>query len=83
MNQNQLLNWISMLGFCEDDIELYLDTHPNDQAALEYRDQCVDLLKNAKKDYEKEYGPLNTESTVPMDSWKWVETPMPWEGGRK
>ena len=34
MNQKELYEWIMMLGFCAVDMMLYLDTHPDDEEAL-------------------------------------------------
>ena len=36
MSQSQMMEWIMCLGFCADDMKLYLDTHRDDMEALEY-----------------------------------------------
>ena len=36
MSQKQLLQWINMVSFAVNDITLYLDTHPDDEEALNY-----------------------------------------------
>ena len=36
MSQRELYDWIAMLGFCAVDMMLYLDTHPDDEDALNY-----------------------------------------------
>lgn len=81
MNQKQLMRWIMMLGLCQDDMELYLDTHQDDAKALAYYNQCLELLNEAKRAYEEEYGPLTTEPDQPLENWDWTKTPWPWEGG--
>lgn len=81
MNQGQLLEWIQMLTLCAYDMQLYLDTHPDDKDALDYFNQCTQLLNNATQTYEASYGPFSVNSAAPFESWTWVETPMPWEGG--
>ena len=81
MNQAQLLRWIMMLGFCHDDIILYLDTHPDDEKALSYANQCAALLKEAVNSYEAQYGALQVMPDQPLQEWNWVQTPWPWEGG--
>lgn len=81
MNQVQLLRWIMMLGFCHDDIILYLDTHPDDEKALSYANQCAALLKEAVNSYEAQYGALQVMPDQPLQEWNWVQTPWPWEGG--
>lgn len=81
MNQNQLLEWIQMLTLCAYDMQLYLDTHPHDSDALDYFNQCNELLTSATRTYEAKYGPMSVNRAAPFDRWSWVETPMPWEGG--
>jgi spore coat protein JB len=82
MNQKELYEWIMMLGFCSLDMTLYLDTHPDDQAALDYWNQCNALYQSALESYEESYGPLTLTGGQQLDTWDWNTAPMPWEGGR-
>ena len=52
MNQKELFGWVSALGFCAYDMLLYLDTHPEDEEALNYFNQCNELYLSAKRTYE-------------------------------
>lgn len=82
MNQQQLLEWVMMLTLCAYDMQLYLDTHPTDQDAIDYFNQCNELLSSAKRTYEASYGSFTANSGTPYgDRFSWVDTPMPWEGG--
>ena len=58
MTRNELFNWVSMLGFCAFDMALYLDTHPDDEEALNYFNQCNELYRSAKDAYEEQFGSL-------------------------
>lgn len=58
MNREQLFCRIQQLGFTVDDIVLYLDTHPNCQKALAYYQRQRDLLREAREEYNRKYGPL-------------------------
>lgn len=81
MNRSQMLSWITMLGFCVDDMLLFLDTHPMEQEALEYYEQCAKLYENAKNTYEQSFGPLTKEAAGARNgSWDWGQEPLPWEG---
>lgn len=81
MNQHQLLEWITMIGFCADDMLLYLDTHPSDQKALAYYQECIQLYNNAKQSYEEHYGPLTMDAAGERNGhWDWGNQPLPWEG---
>ena len=35
-SRQQMLKWVDMLSFAVQEANLYLDTHPSDQAALAY-----------------------------------------------
>lgn len=82
MNQKELYEWIMMLGFCAVDMMLYLDTHPDDEEALNYFNQCTALYNAAKQSYQEQFGPLNAFSEQERFSWDWNTAPMPWEGGK-
>ena len=62
MNQKELYEWIMMLGFCAVDMMLYLDTHPDDEEALNYFNQCNTLYNAAKQSYQEQFGLLNAFS---------------------
>ena len=81
MNQKELYEWKMMLGFCAVDMMLYLDTHPDDEEALNYFNQCNTLYNAAKQSYQEQFGLLNAFSEQERFSWDWNTAPMPWEGG--
>lgn len=78
--KQQMLDWIYCLGFCADDMKLYIDTHYDDVDAIEYFNQCALLLKKAKAEYEKLYGELEACNHTSGESWNWNNGKMPWEG---
>lgn len=86
MNHNvereKLLCWIDMVSFSLVDITLYLDTHPQDQEAIEYFNNYSNMRNQAIREYTKLYGPLTLDMYHPDDCWTWNEMPMPWEGVR-
>ena len=75
--QAKLLTEISAYGFAAHDLNLYLDTHPNDKAMFnlfkDYSNECERLTK----EYEKTYGPLLVSGT--RNAWDWNNNPWPWE----
>lgn len=77
----QLMKQLTEASFAVDDVLIYLDTHPCDQAALDYYHYCVALRQEAKAAYESMYGPLTKDGVECKDYWTWVEGPWPWEGG--
>lgn len=81
MNQMQLLHFINVVSFHVVDLQLFLDTHPCDEDALEHFNYYSDLRNKAMKVYEEKYGPLTIDSANPDNYWDWVKEPWPWEGG--
>jgi spore coat protein JB len=79
-NQIDLLKKIMELEFVCIDLNLYLDTHPEDQKALTDYNYYFNQLSLLKQQYSQYYGPLmsfgHCQSQYP---WKWVEDPWPWE----
>ena len=80
MSQNELLNKISAAGFAMHEAALFLDTHPECPAALDYFTAMKAELKKLTDEYEKNYGAL-TYSGVVGDTWNWVEGDWPWHVG--
>lgn len=84
MKQNskkQMLQTISEVSFALVDIGLYLDTHPNDEKAMDYYNKYQQINKELRREYEKNYGPLTSNGVNTMDGWTWTKEPWPWEGG--
>lgn len=77
--RRELLQKIQILEFVIYDTALYLDTHPADQAALNYYHHHRELLEAAKAEYIQCYGPLTIESVMAKNKWTWIEKPWPWE----
>lgn len=80
--RQQMLNWVNMVSFAVTEANLYLDTHPTDQAALAYFQEYSQLRRQALDEYASMYGPLTVDtSTTCQKTWEWVNEPWPWEGG--
>ena len=81
--QKDLLQWINIVSFTLNDIQLFLDTHPSSQPAMEYFDSFHAERKAALKEYARLYGPLtvDTVNTSACDTWNWIHSPWPWQKG--
>ena len=77
--KDYLLLQIQQLCFAVKDLNLYLDVNPNDKDMLKIFNDFNKLLKNKIMEYEKEYGPLTSNSKDYSDSFCWVNNPWPWE----
>ena len=78
MIENKMLLDVMTHCFRNTDLNLYLDTHPEDQNALElYKENCK-KLKELTKDYESKYGPIMAKNTS-GDTWDYIKNPWPWD----
>ncbi len=74
-----LLKALNEYSFAMDEAALFLDTHPDNQEALSYFKNAVNMRRTAMNAYEQQYGPLFSED-VTADRWNWVTDVWPWEG---
>lgn len=80
-NRNQMLLLIQQLQFVAVELQLYLDTHPEDQQALAlFNSNHTELIQAVRK-YEQVYGPMLSFGYSPnmQKCWSWVDSPWPWE----
>lgn len=73
-----LAQW-QQYNFALVDLNLYLDTHPNDQEALNLFKKYKDIKRQITDKYEKKYGPLTFTGDISTSSWNWINSPWPWE----
>ena len=73
-----LLYQIMEYDFAVNDLNLYLDLHPEDEAIYEKLKEYVRLCIELKDRYAKEYGPLILEQ-VNSKNYEWMKNPWPWD----
>lgn len=76
--QAELLTKVDAYCFAAHDVNLYLDTHPNDRAMIDLYNQYKEDAMAALKEYENKYGPLFVSSNEGYP-WTWNNMPWPWE----
>lgn len=74
---------LQALGFALHELALYLDTHRDDQEALELYRQYQRIYHDAMSEYSKTYGPMTHAMPSNQPGYAWLEDPWPWEYGRK
>ncbi len=79
MNKAELMNQLQSYAFAINDLILYLDTHPNDETALELHNNYANEYRKMYEEYERRFGPLSIY--CPCNSFRWIASPWPWEGG--
>jgi len=74
------LEELQAIDFAIVELQLYLDTHPNDHEAIQQFNELAKERKRLKKTIETMYGPLqqfgNSFSGYP---WNWNDPPWPWQ----
>jgi spore coat protein JB len=78
MNREQLLKEVMAADFTLIELNLYLDTHPCDQRAINMFNTGVQRAMMLRANFEKNYGPL-TPFAYSKSPWQWIESPWPWE----
>lgn len=82
--RKELLCQLMVAQFAAVDLNLYLDTHPRDERALEEYIKANAEVMRLRQEYEERYGPLvNFGHAIcpgrPGAGWKWLNEPWPWE----
>jgi spore coat protein JB len=76
----KILHDLQAADFVLVELNLYLDTHPNDENAIRQFNQYSALRKQIALQYEANYGPLlGFGHSQPQDTWQWIEAPWPWQ----
>lgn len=78
-NRMNILKSLQEVGFAVIELELYLDTHPDDMNALSAYNNLVSQQQNLIMTYERMYGPLRSNTSQSSYPWQWINDPWPWE----
>ncbi len=70
---------LAQLSFAMDELRLFLDTHPNDRAALAASNEVRAKRDTVVRQYERLVGPVNFYEAGGDCSWDWLRAPWPWE----
>ncbi len=67
------------VDFVVDELELYLDTHAEDEEAFALYQTMLALRAEAHERYVQRCGPINQHDMLGMESFAWLNGPWPWE----
>ena len=78
--QEALMKQLYAQQFAAVEVNLFLDTHPTNKAALEAMKKYTEKYNELKKKYEEKFGMLDIFSPNKSDcEWTWIRGPWPWE----
>ncbi|MGN1059205.1 MAG: spore coat protein CotJB [Clostridia bacterium] len=78
-NRDRVLRQIMALSFAQNDLVLFLDTHPDNQKALREYHRITPQLAELRQYYKENFGPLTPSEVTSTTDWTWVNRPWPWE----
>ena len=80
LKPDTILSQLQTVGFAVQELALYLDTHREDQEALELYRSYQEMYMKLRQMYEAQCGPLN--HMHPQEGpYRWLDDPWPWEYG--
>lgn len=71
------------LDFVLRELNLYLDTHPEDREAFRMMQSVIALSQEAHEKYVKLHGPLMLKDLKVSEEYEWLHDPWPWECAQK
>lgn len=72
------LGELMALQFMERELQLYLDTHSDDEEAFSLLKETLALEREGRERYAQKYGPILFSDLENLDSYKWIDCPWPW-----
>lgn len=81
VSREELLNQIQLVDFYAVELNLFLNTHPNDPQALRDYQYILEQSAQLRKMYVERFGPLMNfqHGSVTNNHWSWIRDPWPWE----
>lgn len=70
---------LQALQFAVQELALYLDTHRDDQEALEQYRAYQQMYAHCLEEFMKNRGPMNHNRKSGSDRYDWLDDPWPWE----
>lgn len=67
------------IDFVADELELYLDTHAEDDEAFALYQTMLALKQEARERYVRRCGPISQSDMLGSESYTWLSGPWPWE----
>lgn len=80
VHREHLLHDLMAIDFVLLELNLYLDTHPQDVQAIQQYNEFAARRKQLATEYERHFGPLqNYGQSLSPTPWAWNDGPWPWQ----
>ncbi len=73
------LHRLQAMNFAVSELGLYLDTHADDQDAVDLFNQYVEQYADALHQYERQHGSTTQMGAALTGRYEWLENPWPWD----
>lgn len=77
-DKSKMLLEIQQLDFAVTELNLFLDTHPNDEEALNMFVKTAAAAKSLRHDYVSKYGPVCVTDSADKVPFEWVDSSYNW-----
>jgi len=78
-SRERLMRQIMALSFVQTELNLFLDTHPQNRKAFREFRAVTEQLAELRQYYKENFGPLTAAEVKSETAWNWIESPWPWE----
>ena len=77
------LTELMAIDFVANELNLYLDTHAEDEEAFETYQTVLALAQEARRRYTELCGPMQQSDMLGMSAYAWLKDPWPWDADRR
>lgn len=78
-NRCEILKKVMEADFVAYELQLFLDTHPNDKKAMEKYTEAVKRAKECREEYEENFAPITAAAAAGKLPWQWISSPWTWQ----
>ncbi len=75
--QDIMMRRISALDFAIVELNLYMDTHPEDEEVNLKLNDYKERSQSLKNEYQEKYGPISSKA-MEENRFGWISDPWPW-----
>lgn len=80
--RERLMKRISSYDFAVIELQIYLDTHPNDAPLAAKLKEYLAKSDALRKEYEEKFGPIQAKREN-SNRWAWISNPWPWDSNEE